>query len=553
MRFSSKQICLPLITALVLFLLIAGYRYYPNLSSASGDLIKPGKVDSPSRCCIVTGTIGDASVLLPVLASDVPSLDITRLIFNGLVKYDKEVKLVGDLAESWEVSEDHRKIRFHLRKDVKWHDGQPFNARDVEYTYKVYIDPQTPTSWATDFLKIKGLRVLDDHTVEATYNEPYAPALDSWNQGILPRHILEGEEITKSPMQRHPIGTGPYRFASWSTGEKICLTANSSYFEGAPGVAQVITRVIPDPGTMFLLLKAGEIDRMDLTPIQYGRQTDTKWFDNNFRKYRYLHFGYSYLGYNLQDWKFKERRVRQALACAINRERIVKCVLLGLGQVAHSPYNPDTFWYNSNVRKFSYDPEKAKQMLAESGWTDSDGDGILDKNGHPFEFTIITNQGNELRKNAATLIQRDLKKIGIRVRIRVIEWAALLKNFIHKRNFEACLIGWRIPVDPNQIDIWNSTMTSERGLNFITYQNAEVDRLLEKGAATFEPNERKKCYDRFQEILAEDQPYTFLWVQEDLPIVNSRFHGIAPAPMGIDHNFIQWHVPEPLQKHSMQP
>jgi peptide/nickel transport system substrate-binding protein len=292
---------------------------------------------------------------------------------------------------------------------------------------------------------------------------------------------------------------------------------------------------------------------MDLTPMQYRRQTESEWFKSTFNKYRYLHFGYTYLGYNLQDRRFADRRVRQALTCAIDRERIVKTVLLGLGQVAHSPYKPDTPWYHSGVPTFSYDPEKAKALLAEAGWTDTDGDGVLDKDGQPFEFTIITNQGNELRKNAATLIQRDLKRIGVKVRIRIIEWAALLKNFIHKRNFEACLLGWRIPVDPNQHDIWNSQKTAEPGLNFINYVNPEVDKLLDLGASTFNPEDRKKYYDKFQEILAEDQPYTFLWIQEDLPIVHSRFQGVEPAAMGIDHNFVKWNVPGPLRKYDIQP
>jgi len=553
MRFSFKKICIFSVFILVIFMSIAGYRFHAALSSAAEEVDKPFKVDSAGRSFIVTGAIGDASVLLPVLASDAPSLDITRLIFNGLVKYDKNARLVGDLAESWEVSEDNRRIRFHLRKGIKWHDGEPFDARDVEFTYKVYVDPKTPTSWATDFMKIRDLQVLDGHTVEVTYGEPYAPALESWDQGILPRHLLEGQEITKSPLQRSPIGTGPYRFLSWDTGEKICLIANQDYFEGCPPVEKVIIRVIPDPGTMFLLLKAGEIDRMDLTPVQFRRQTHTEWFLKNFRKYRYLHFGYTYIGYNLQDWKFKDRRVRQALTHAIDRGRIVKCALMGLGQVAHSPYKPDTYWHNPDVTKFSYDPEKAKKLLAEAGWKDMDGDGILENDGHPFEFTIITNQGNDQRKNAATLVQRDLKKIGIKVDIRILEWAALLKNFIHKRRYEACLIGLRIPVDPNQIDIWGSSKTSERGLNFINYQNPEVDKLLNIGAATFDPKERKKHYDRFQEIISEDQPYTFLWVQEDLPIVNSRFHGVEPATMGIDHNFAQWFVSDVTWRHCMWP
>lgn len=502
---------------------------------------------------IISGTIGDASVLLPVLASDSASFEITGLIFNGLVRYDKDIRLEGELAEKWEISDDKLTIRFHLRKDVKWQDGQPFTAKDVEFTYKLYINPKTPTAYATDFLKVKEFRVLDPYTIEVTYDRPYAPALGSWGQSIHPAHLLEGKDVTKSPLTRHPVGTGPYRFVEWNTGEKIILDSYHNYYEGRPYIDRVLTRIIPDTATQFLELKAGKLDRMGLQPLQYRRQTNSQWFNDNFNKYRYLTFSYTYLGYNLQDWKFKDKKVRQALTTAINRESIVEGVLLGLGSVTYTPYKPDTYWYNQNVEKFPYDPEKAKKMFAESGWVDTDGDGLLDKDGKPFEFTIITNQGNDLRKNAATIVQRDLKKVGIKVNIRVIEWAAFLKNFINKRNFEACLLGWGIGIDPNQIDIWNSKKTGERELNFINYQNPEVDRLLESGASTYDREERKKYYDKFQEIIAEDQPYTFLFVQDALPIISSRFHGIEPAPAGISYNFIKWYVPKPLQKYHIQP
>ena len=502
---------------------------------------------------IIIGSIGDASVLLPVLASDSASGDINGLIYNGLVRYDRDINLIGELAEKWEISEDKLTIRFFLKKDVKWHDGKPFTSKDVEYTYKVYVDPKTPTAYSTDFLRVKEFRVLDDYTLEVVYEKPYAPALGSWGQGMLPRHLLEGVDITESPLKRNPVGTGPYRFKDWTTGEKIILDSFHEYFDGRPYIDRVMTRIIPDLATMFLELKALSLDQMGLTPLQYVRQTDTKWFKDNFNKYKYLGFGYSYLGYNLQDWKFKDQRVRQALTTAINRESIVQGVLLGLGTVTDTPYKPDSFWYNQNVTKFPYDPEKAKEMLAEAGWKDTDGDGILDKDGKPFEFTIITNHGNDIRKNAATIIQRDLKKVGVEVKIRVIEWAAFLKNFINKRNFEACLLGWGIGVDPNQIDIWNSKKTGENELNFINFQNQEVDRLLDLGASTYDKEERKKYYDKFQEIIAEEQPYTFLFVQYSLPTINSRFHGIEPAPIGIGYNFVKWYVPKALQKYTIQP
>jgi peptide/nickel transport system substrate-binding protein len=512
-----------------------------------------GKADEPAYGdMIVQGSIGDASVLLPVLAMDSASFEITGLIYNGLVKYDKNLQLVPLLSEKWDISEDNLRIRFHLRKDVKWQDGKPFTARDVKYTYDVYIDPKTPTAYATDFKRIEKFDSLDDYTVEVTYKEPYAPALGSWTTSILPAHLLEGKDITKSPLKRDPIGTGPYRFVEWKTGEKIVVDANKDYFEGRPYISRVLYRIIPDPATMFLELKAGRVDQMSLSPLQYSRQSTGKWWEENFRKYKYLSFSYAYLGYNLKDWKFQDKKVRQALTSAINRESIVQGVLLGLGVVAHTPYKPDTYWYNPNVKKWPYDPDLAKKLLAEAGWKDTNGDGILEKDGKPFEFTIITNQGNEVRKNAATIIQSDLKKVGIKVNIQVIEWAAILKNFIDKRRFEAIVLGWGIGQDPNQIDIWNSEKTAEHQLNFMSYDNKEVDWLLEQGVKTYDRAERKKYYDKFQEIIAEDQPYTFLWFGYALPIISSRFHGIEPAPAGIGYNFERWYVPKPLQKYHIE-
>ena len=414
----AKQVCL-----LLLVLTIACLWGCSDGEKSAGTSAEkpPGAVASPEidkpayGDMMIRGSIGDASVLLPVLASDAASGDIIGYIYNGLVKYDKDINLVGDLAEKWEISEDNLRIRFYLRKDVKWQDGKPFTAKDVEFTYKLIIDPKTPTAYATDFLRVKEFRVLDPYTVEVTYNKPYAPALGSWGQSMHPAHLLEGQDVTKSPLKRQPVGTGPYKFSEWKTGDRIVVDSYHDYFEGRPYIDRVMTRTIPDLATMFLELKAGRLDLMTLTPLQYRRQTDTAWFKENFVRYKYIGFGYTYLGYNLKDWKFQDKKVRQALTTAIDRESIVQGVLLGLGQPAYTPYKPDTFWYNPNVKKFPYDPQKAKEMLAEAGWKDTDGDGILDKDGKPFEFTIITNQGNELRKNAATIIQRDLKRVGIKV------------------------------------------------------------------------------------------------------------------------------------------
>ncbi|ALC16178.1 ABC-type transport system, periplasmic component [Desulfuromonas soudanensis] len=500
---------------------------------------------------IIEGTIGDANTLLPVLASDSASSEINGLVYSSLVRYDKDLKIKGELAESWEISADNLTITFHLRPGVTWHDGTPFTAEDVLFTYRLYIDPKTPTAYAEQYRQVATAEVLDPTTFRVSYRQPLAKALISWGEiSVLPRHLLEGEDVTKSPLARHPVGTGPFRFVEWKPGEKIVLEANPDYFEGRPYLDRVVYRIIPDESTMFLELQAGGLDTMGLNPIQYQTQTDSPAFKRQFVKYRYPAFAYTYLGYNLNRPLFQDKRVRQALSYAINKKEIVEGVLLGLGQEATGPYKPGTWPYNPAVKRYPYNPERARALLAEAGWTDSDGDGILDKDGKPFAFTIVTNQGNDQRVKSGEIIQRRFREIGVDVKLRVIEWASFLNEFINPGNFDATILGWTVPIDPDGYNVWHSSKTGPRELNFVGFKNAEVDELLEKGRRTLETAERKKYYDRFQEILAEEQPYTFLYVPDALPVVASRFQGIEPAPAGITYNFIRWYVPKEAQKYA---
>jgi peptide/nickel transport system substrate-binding protein len=259
------------------------------------------------------------------------------------------------------------------------------------------------------------------------------------------------------------------------------------------------------------------------------------------------------MAFNLKHPWFKDKRVRQALAYAIDKSELVDVVLFGLGSPATGPYVPNTWPYNPDVNQYGYDPAKARQLLKEAGWEDRDGDGLLDKDGRPFSFTIRTNMGNGLRKNTATIIQWRLAKIGIRAEIEAIEWSTFVNEFIDKRRFEAVILGWSIGLDPDQYDIWHSSKTKEKEFNFLAYNNPEVDALLERGRRTFEINERKKAYFRIQEILADEVPYIFLYVPDATPIVHARFRGIKPAPIGISYNLPKWYVPEKLQRYRMEP
>ncbi len=510
------------------------------------------KSDNSTPCYgdkLVTGSIGDASNLIPILATDSASHEIAGLVYNGLLKYDKNLNLVGDLAENFTFSKDHLKIIFHLKKNVKWQDGYPFTADDVIFTYNLIMDPKTPTAYRSDYEYVKTVKKLDNYSIEVIYKRPFAPALSSWTVSILPKHLLEGKNLLNSPLRTHPIGTGPFKFKKWEVGQKIELAANDTYFNGRPYLDGYIYRVIPDSATMFLELKAGKVDLMGLTPVQFKRQTETKFFKENYRKFCYPTFVYTYLGFNLKNKLFKDKKVRQAIAYAIDKDEIINVVLLGLGVKATGPYRPDMWYYNPNVKKYPYNPEKAKKLLEEAGWRDTDGDGILDKNGKIFEFTIMTNQGNLSRLKAAQIIQKRLGEVGIKVKIRVIEWASFINEFIDKKRFEAVILGWSTGIDPDQYDIWHSSKTGPKELNFISFKNKEVDKLLEQGRLTFDREKRRKIYFKFQEILAEEQPYVFLYIPYSLVIVHKRFRNVKLAPAGITYNLEKWYVPKFEQKY----
>jgi peptide/nickel transport system substrate-binding protein len=497
---------------------------------------------------IVFASSGEPSNLIPLLSSDQPSHIITGYIYNGLVKYDKDLNVIGDLAESWDISGDSTSITFHLKKGVTWHDGAPFTAHDVMYTYKVTVDPKTPTAYSGDFVLVKKAEVLDDYTFRATYGRPFAPALISWGAPVLPRHLLEGRDITASPLRRAPIGTGPYMFKEWVAGDRVILEENPRYFEGRPYLNRFMMRIIPDAGTIFLELKQGGVDWAGLTPIQAVRQTDYPKFKREFNKFSYLAFIYTYLGYNMKHPYFKDKKVRQAMSYAIDKKEIIDGILLGQGVEATGPFKPDMWAYNGNVRKYEYDKDKAVSLLQEAGFQKGP-DGRLYRDGSPFEFTLLLNQGNDVRIKCAELVQKRLSEIGVTVNIRVVEWAAFINQFVDTRNFDAVVLGWTISPDSDPFDVWHSSKQGKKELNFLSFEDKEVDELLVKARHTLDREERKKYLFRIQEILAEEQPMTFLFVPYANTAVHKRFKGIKPAAAGLTYDFVKWYVPESQRRY----
>lgn len=496
---------------------------------------------------IIFGTIGEASNLIPYLTSDSASHEVADMLYVAPLRFNKDLEPETWAAESWSMDEDGKKMSFVLRKGILWEDGVELTTEDIEYTYKVVCDPATASPYADDFLRIKSLRILDRYRFEVYYEEFFARAISSWMQPILPAHLLKDQNIRTSPLARSPVGAGPYRLKQWEPGSRIVLEASESYFEGRPHISEVIYRIIPDPSTMFMEIRAGKLDVMDLSPLQYLRQTTGPWWEREFTKYRYFASGYSFLGFNLKHPFFQDVRVRRAVSLAINRDDIVAGVLLGEGVPAFGPFKPGTWVYHPTLQPIAQDQEAARKLLNEAGFLPGEN-GILEKDGKPFSFTILVNQGNEQRILAATLIQRQLSEVGIDANVRTVEWAAFIREFVNKGRFDTVLLAWNITQDPDIFQIWHSSQIYEGGLNFVSYSNPEVDDLLLKARSTPNQEIRAQLYGRLQEILHAEQPYCFLYVPYALPIVQKRFHGIEPALAGIMYNFDKWFVPRELQR-----
>lgn len=501
----------------------------------------------------VVGSLADAITLIPFLADDSASSSINSLVFSGLTKIDKNLKIVGDLAKDWTVSDDKLTLTFYLKEDILWQDGKELTAEDVKFTYESILNPENACPYIATYQDIEEIKVIDKYTIQFKYKRPYAPTLSKLGMGIIPKHLLENKDLRKSEFKRKPIGSGPYELKNWQTDQYIVLESFKSYFKGPAYINKYVIRVIPDQTVQFLELITGGIDYMGLTPYQYKYRTDIEKFKKRFNRYKYLSRSYTYIGYNLSDPLFKDKRVRQALSYAVNKESIIDGVLMGLGERCTGPFLKGSYAYNENVKIYPYNPAKAKQLLKEAGWIDNDNDGILEKDGKKFSFKLITNEGNKQRKDIATLVQRNWQELGIDIKIQTIAWQAFINEFIDKRNFQAVILGWTIPTDPDIYNVWHSSSTREGGLNFIGYKNEEVDKLIEEGRRTFDQSKRAKIYKEIHKILAEQQPYTFLYYPYALPAVSKRFKGIEPAPAGLMYNFEDWYVPEIEQKYIFTP
>jgi peptide/nickel transport system substrate-binding protein len=394
------------------------------------------------------------------------------------------------------------------------------------------------------FEDVAAILVQDKYTVQIILKKPLASFLPTLFVGILPKHLLEGQDLDKSPFNQHPVGTGPFKFKSWSENE-IILEANPSYFLGRPYLDQIRVRVYPTREAAWAKLMAGEVDFFDfMTPDNYEilKQMPTFRFFSVPMSYYYL------VAFNLESRLFRDQKVRQALNYAVNKEEIVAKALRGQGQVAAGTIYPNSWAYNSNVKPYPYDPKRALTLLKEAGWEDHDGDRLLDKNGKVFEFTVHVNAGDDLKQKTLLLIQQQLSDIGLRMKIRLFDAADT--DFLFKKKFDAHLPEITARGDPDfSYRHWHSSQMNG-GFNVSSYRNVKVDRLLEEGRTEFDLQKRKAIYFSFQEELFEDPPGIFLFWTNYLVGVQKRFKAVKISPVGPFTNIQEWYVPRAEQRHT---
>jgi peptide/nickel transport system substrate-binding protein len=528
-------------------------------------------------------SIGDAKTLIPILTQDTASSFVTGFVYDTLFNFDEKLQPYPALAEKVDIKDD-KVYTFTLKKGVKFHDGVEMKADDVVFTFTAIAHPKYTgvrfssflgiVGWeelgkeydkiradlkdkkidqaAADkammdaynaFLAKGGIKKLDDYTVQFTLKEPFAPFFTSVNSyGIMPKHLLESkiDDLKNAPEATKPIGTGQMKFVSWVKDDTITLERNPDWKYGiakAPvNISKLLIKTIPDQNSNMVALETGETDYATITPDSFDHfKNDVK----HVNLFEYMSFSYTYMGYETKHPLFSDKDVRRALTMAINRQQIVDTLLKGHGKLAATHGTPVRWDFNDSVQPLPYDQAQAQKILESKGWKKG-ADGILEKDGQKFSFKLVTNNGNKLREQAAVIIQQELKKIGIDVKVELMEWNAFL-DFVDSDKKEAYILGWSLGLDPDPYEIFHSKGGFQKDHN---YSNPKVDELIEKGRKTTKQEERAQIYKEIQKILAEDQVYTWLYFSNTIAGVNNRIVGPksgSPAA-GVFWNFDEWYV-----------
>ncbi|MBI3541056.1 MAG: hypothetical protein HY073_02825 [Deltaproteobacteria bacterium] len=488
----------------------------------------------------------EPDTLNPITATDAYASRIDSFIYDSLIERDNQsLEWKAKMAERWEISPDQKQFTFYLRDGIRWQDGQPVTLDDILYSFERIMDPKVDAPHLRVYYQeIEKIEKVGSHAVRFTYKRPYFMALEFCGSiPIIPKHLFnDGKDFNQHPQNRFPIGNGPYRFVGWETNRKIVLERNEDYWGKTisrfPEIKRIEFQIVSEDTVALQLLKKGELDFAGLRPIQWVRQTNSEKFNRSFSKYKFYTPGYSFIAWNMKRPVFSDTKVRRAMTMLVNREAILQKLNFGLGRIVTGPFYAESVDYNHAIAPLPFDPAQAKTLLKEAGWEDHDGDGILDKDGQPFRFEFLIPSGRRFAERLASILKEDLKKVGIDMQIRQLEWALFIKN-LDDRKFDAVTLSWVFGVEQDPYQVWHSSQ-AEKGSNFVGFKSQEADGLIEKGRHEFDRQKRSALYQELHQLIDEAQPYTFLFSNPSLVALQRRFKNVNVYPAGMDP--IEWKV-----------
>ncbi len=524
---------------------------------------------------LVVGVRSEPESLNPLTALSQSSRNIISQVFSRLADINEDlITFSPRLAKSWEYSDNQPSITFHLRTDVAWHDGVPFSARDVLFTYQLHINPAVAWDGFSYKQNISSVQTPDDSTVIFNFiNKNRSMLLDAVEGFIVPEHLFKNvapEDIFATDFNHTPIGTGPFKFHEWIDQQTITLVKNNDYFcPGKPHLDRLIFQVVPDNFNLLNQLKSGEIDMIEGIYPKDFREIIKKWDERKspIRPISYLGRRYDFIGWNMIDPEsyrtaaengsnikaieqyikpnkfFGDQRVRAALTMALDRNAIMNTVNFGLAVPLHGPIAPILPAYDESVNTvWDYNPEKARQLLADAGWIDRDADGIREKDKLPFEFEIITIGGNIQWEQVATIIQDQLAMIGVRANPRFLEPALLFGKILPTKDFDAVIIGWSVGLTADFAPLFHSE-SYFTPFHFNGYYSRDYDRLDKAASSADTEADAKPYYDEIASLLSFELPYTWLYHRLECSAIQQRFKNIKYDKRGIFINLEDWWIP----------
>ncbi|MHC0038443.1 glutathione ABC transporter substrate-binding protein [Pseudoneobacillus sp. C159] len=436
--------------------------------------------------------LSDATKLDPHFITDIPSANIVyQKVYEGLVAPDKDMNIQPLLAKEWTIIDDTT-WEFKLQEGVTFHDGETFNAEAVKTTFDRLLDPNTGSPQYEKFAMINEVKVIDDYTVQLKLDYPYAPLLSilASNEGsiISPKAIKENPET----LAQHPVGTGPFVFEAWKTGQEISLTKNENYWGEKAKIDRVVFKVVPEDATRLAMLETGEAQINDQVPVTEIERIEAS---NSMGLYRTEGLAVEFVGFNTKKKPLNDVRVRKAISYAIEREAIISGVYNNVGTLANAAMSPKVFGHSDNVKPYDYDLNEAKKLLKEAGY----------ENG--LELSLLTSDRKE-RINMAEVIQSQLKGIGVNVKIQVMEYGAFI-GMIEKADHDLFISGWGNATgdgDYNQYNLFHSASQGAPGNHFY-YSNPKVDQLIEAARQETDNDKRKQLYEQVMQMELEDAVY----------------------------------------------